>query len=557
MMPGSGIVFVGAEEEENLSIRSLAAFCERAGIASHIAGFTSPADTSRVLAAIGRHRPAMLGVSLAFQCDAQKGFDMLAKVRAQGYAGHIVVGGHFPTFEYRAILDSQPAIDSVLRYEGEHGLVQLYEQVVNGKHFDRVPNLVYRDGPTLRENACLHSFMDLDALPFPMREPEPQWWRGERYATLISSRGCWHSSCAYCCIAAFHAAKGAKFALRSAASVADEIAHLHRTRGTSLVQLHDDNFILATPGETCARIGDFIGELSRRGLTRRDLAFLIKIRPDGIDDAVADALVELGCVGAYVGIENASPAGLRALARGADLAAMWRSMEVLRQRRIAVNYNLLFYHPHGTVEEIRENLAFVRAHPGMVFDFARTEIVAGSPLERLVLQENRRCGSWPHWDYRLRDPVVQRAFNLDRATFHAPDTPYLPMKNDLVGLVCQSAIVRHFYPGPAAEALAAAVADLITASNAFVTRHLDQMLDLAAVTAEVTSCDNLPPAIMAFKKLVDAGCRGYFEKSRALAAEMLRLQTTERVFKRCALPSIQEMPRLARCFRIRRPVRTH
>ena len=235
--------------------------------------------------------------------------------------------------------------------------------------------------------------MDLDALPFPMRSPKPQWYVGERFSTLISSRGCWHSSCTYCCIGAFHGPKGQKFALRSAGNVADEIVLLNRTYGTSFFQFHDDNFILATPEETCRRLRELGDELARRGIKRGELIFLIKARPDVVEDTVADALRELGCVCAFLGVENASDSGQRAYARGADMAAVNRAMEALHRRHMAVSYNLLLFHPRATVKEIHENTAFIRVHPDVPFEIVRAEIVARSPLERLILQENLRYGT--------------------------------------------------------------------------------------------------------------------------------------------------------------------
>ena len=84
-----------------------------------------------------------------------------------------------------------------------------------------------------------------------MRNDRPQVRLGENFATLVASRGCWHSACAYCCIGAFHAKKkGPRHALRSVENIAKEIAWLYHKQGVRLFQFHDDNFLQANMKRT-------------------------------------------------------------------------------------------------------------------------------------------------------------------------------------------------------------------------------------------------------------------------------------------------------------------
>ena len=538
------VLLIGAEDEENLAIRSLSAYLRRHGHTACLAGFTHPGDADGVVKLIRRFSPDIVAVSAAFQCKADAIFTMLQRLRDGGYRGHIVVGGHFPTFEYRRILETQAAIDSVLRYEGEHGILQLADAVVGGTGLQGVPNLVYRASGGLAENPCACQFMDLDELPFPDRNKRAHQRLGERFATLISSRGCWHASCLYCCIGAFHREKPRKFAQRSAASVAEEIAHLHHRKGVNLFQFHDDNFVLASPELTCTRVKDIHRELLARDVRVAELAFLIKARPDVVDNAVAEALGELGCVGVFLGVENATESGLHALCRGADLAGIERSLTCLTRQGIAVTYNLLVFHPHATMDEIRANVAFARKHPTLPFDFGRAEIVAGSPLERQVVSEGTRCGSWPMWDYRLRDPVVQRAFDVNRSTFRAPHSRYSALMHALIALCYHAAAMRRLHAGRSAEAMAAAVADLIASANRFVAGRIEEMIALAEGQADEASVKELGEAL-------HAGCREHLKKANSLRREMLRLQAAEHVFQWFGIRQmVQELP-LAGLFGVR------
>ena len=50
-----------------------------------------------------------------------------------------------------------------------------------------------------------------------------------------------------------------------------------------------------------------------------DIALLIKTRPDGISEEILTLLEELGAVGVFLGVENASDSGLKSLARAATM----------------------------------------------------------------------------------------------------------------------------------------------------------------------------------------------------------------------------------------------
>jgi len=519
------ILFIGAEDEENLAIRTLAAYVREHGIGARIAGFSREEDTAAVLRTAQRHRPDVIAVSLAFQCLAGLFFRLIERIREDGYRGHIVVGGHFPTFEYARILETQPGIDSVGRFEGEHSLVKLAQALADGTCLEAVPNLVYRDTGGLRENPVIHAFLDLDTLPNPVRERKPQLRLGERFATLISSRGCWHASCAYCCIGAFHRGKPEKFILRSADKVAEELAALYHRKGVRLFQFHDDNFVLPTREATFARIKALREAIGRRGVDPATLAFLIKARPDTVDEAVAAELARLGCVGVFLGIENATETGLQALIRRTAYEDLESAETALTAQGISVTYNLLVFHPHATMEEIAHNIAFVRERPGLAFDFGRAEIVAGSPLERLVINENRRCGEWPRWDYVMADPTVERLFDIVLRTFRARGSAYSQLMHALIALGYNAHTLCRLHQGPAAEALREAATALITGANLFVISCLERTVALAqgeATDAEITK----------LHADLQHGCGALVREAGEIREQIRLLQIAEHIFDR-------------------------
>ncbi|MFA5269066.1 MAG: cobalamin-dependent protein [Methanoregula sp.] len=539
------VLFIASEDEENLSVRYPAAVLVKAGHTIQIAPFSVPEDTERVLKQIHKFRPDLIAVSMAFQSRAPAFFDLIKKIRKGNAACHITAGGHFPTFEYRKILELKLGLNSIVRFEGEQALVELAEFLEGKRKISEVSNLVFWIGKMIVENRIIDCFPDLDALPFPVRNDRPQVRLGENFATLVASRGCWHSACAYCCIGAFHAKKkGEHHALRSVGNIAKEIAWLYHKQGVRIFQFHDDNFLQKYESDNCERLDSLMAALEKEKVDSDKVAFLIKARPDSITEKVAFRLRRLGVVGVFLGVENATEDGLFSLIRGSDVSDIDRAFELLRENRIIVTYNLLIFHPDATLDQINENILFMKNHPGYPFDFGRAEVVAGSPLEKKVIKEGLVKGTWPNWDYRLRDPAVDQMFRINLATFRRRDSGYSKLAHTLIALAYRAYVVRRLYPGPSAKQLHEETTDLITRSNAFVLDHILKMYSLTTRLVSKKDLDELAVSI-------HAGCAKFVKEADGITSRMDRLQTAEKRFRQVGVPGeIQFSSLLRKIFRV-------
>ncbi len=539
------VLFIASEDEENLSVRYPAAALVNAGHTVEIAPFSDPKDTERVLKQVHKFRPDLIAVSIAFQSRAPAFFDLIRKIRKNNSSSHITAGGHFPTFEYRKILELKLGLNSIVRYEGEQALVELAEFLEGGRKISEVSNLVFWIGNAIVENPVIDQFPDLDALPFPVRNDRPQVRLGENFATLVSSRGCWHSACAYCCIGAFHAKKkGPHHALRSVENIAKEIAWLYHKQNVRLFQFHDDNFLQERERDNLERLDGLMAALRKEKVDYSTTAFLIKARPDSITRNVATRLWNMGVVGVFLGVENASESGLFSLIRGSEVRDIDQAFLNLAQNGIIVTYNLLLFHPDATLDQINENLLFMKNHPMFPFDFGRAEVVAGSPLERKVTKDGLIKGSWPNWDYQIRDPAVEQMFRINLATFRRKGSGYATLVHTLIALSYRARVVHRLYPGPAAKQLNEETGELIVKSNAFILSHFMKMYKLTARLVSKKDIDDLYLS-------VQAGCRSLFEEAEGLSKKMDRLQLVEKKFRTTGVPGeVQFSPLLRRIFRV-------
>lgn len=540
------VLLVGAEVEENLAIRYLGAELLSKGHIIKIIPCSDYNGFPEVLKELKSFHPDMVAVSMAFQSFATMFLELVRKIKEKDPQVHVTVGGHFPTFEYEKILEDEN-IDSVIRFEGERPISKLICAIIHDKSLHEVPNLVYKspkDG-SLKKTPIITEFQDLDQLAFPLRNEKPQIRLGERFGTLVSSRGCFHSRCIYCCIGAFHQMKkGISYGLRTPENVAREIAELYHQKKVRLFQFHDDNFLLPSKKDSYQRLKSMEKSLVKEGVNLEDIAILIKTRPDGVDRNILTLLEEMGCVGVFLGVENASDSGLKALARYSTLEEINNSLELLEEFDMAITFNLLMFHPRATLEEINQNIYFMNENMTKAFDFGRAEIVAGSPLEKLVIRKELLMGKWPQWDYRIEDDAVEKMFRINALTFYRENSPYTELSHKLIALSYRSQLLQRFYPGKKSHELKKETIRLIRSSNDFTLDSLLQVYEMVAESGIEDKINTLAEDIGLFYG-------EHSKKADELAERMWRFQLVEKKFiERGVDDYLQNSDTLGRIFRI-------
>lgn len=539
------VLIIGAEDEENLAIRYLGAELKRNGNQVKIAGCSNYHMFKSVLDELESFKPDVVAVSMAFQSMAIMFLDLIDKIKKNNPEVHLTVGGHFPTFEYEKIL-GYDAVDSVIRFEGEKAISKLTSAIINEKNLRDVLNLVHKssDG-SIKENYVINKFPDLDELPFPLREAKPQIRLGEKFSTLVSSRGCFHSRCIYCCIGAFHKQKTERpYALRTPENVALEIAELYHNKNVRLFQFHDDNFLLPSTKSSYNRLNSLKKSLMKEKVDLEEIAFLIKTRPDGINEEILILLEELGTVGVFLGVENASNSGLKALARGANMDDVYHSLKLLENYHMGVTFNLLMFHPRATLKEINENIYFMNQNLKMAFDFGRAEIVAGSPLERLVKGKGLLRGDWPHWDYRIQDDATEKMFRINALTFYQENSPYPELSHKLIALSYRSELNQRFYPGAKSHQLKKETINLIQNCNKITLKCLVDIYRMVPETGIEEKIDLLAHEMKNFYGDMS-------KKADKLAEKMWRFQFVGKKFQKHGVEDyFQDSATLGKIFRI-------
>ncbi len=438
------VALVGAEFEENLSLRYLAAAVEEDGFGAVLVPFAGGDDVAAAAARIRELDPLVVGLSVPFQLHARACLELAGALRHAGVRAHIVAGGHFATFEYANILRDFPAVDSVVRHEGEQTLRELCARVRDGVPVAGLSGAVAR-GPDGIADGGARRLVPLDDLPFPDRRGVPHDVMGVPVSPIVGSRGC-YADCAFCCIYAYaENADGARYRRRSPESIAGEMRREYEGRGVRLFIFHDDNFFVPSANLNIDRYTRLRSALEGSGMT--DIALVIKCRPNDVDPELFRLLKGMGMIRAYVGIETNSDEGIVSLNRRVTSEDNRRAMKVLREMDVYHSYNVLIFDPEATLEGVARNLDFMEEFGDVPFNFCRAEVYAGTPLKIILEQEGRLSGDYFAWGYRIREPRVEMLFRIAVTAFGSRNFKHDGVANLNLGLRFDNEVVRHFHPG--------------------------------------------------------------------------------------------------------------
>ena len=399
-----GVVVPGVE---NHSLAVLGHALRDAGFEHRVipfAGFGGMADMLRdVLGA----PPRIVGISLQTSEAALAALAFASLLRARGYAGTIVVGGHFASLAPDDVLACR-AVDVVVQLAGEHALVGL----ARGVDALALPGTITRSG---------HGAPPQPVEPRALPRDRLNEHLGFGAADLIISRGC-YAHCGYCCVSTVsdlaEQTGAARQVTREVAAIADEIAEC----GARAIHFMDDNILPLDPDHALAWLGSLRAELAKRRVP--PIAFSLQLRADVVTPQVADALVELGLVRAYVGIDGYTPGQLAAIGRRAPASAGPRALELLSSRGVFCVANALLVGPtirFDTISREVDGLAAIahapvhllpiEARPGTVYHRRASVrgLIEGGPLWPAYRFEDERSFLIGEVIARLPTRLVERS----------------------------------------------------------------------------------------------------------------------------------------------------
>lgn len=196
-------------------------------------------------------QPDLIGISCLFSPYYREAL-RCAELLKERLGVPILLGGSHVSAMPEAML-AHPAVDYIIRGEGERPLVEFLKAWKEGKDVSAVPNLGYKKNGRIILNEEAENY-DIETLPIPdLSDVSPQTYlfEGKALTFMITSRSCPHR-CTFCSV---HKTFGFTYRRRSVENVMSEILQRY-SEGYRVVDFEDDNltFYKNEMKELCRRL---------------------------------------------------------------------------------------------------------------------------------------------------------------------------------------------------------------------------------------------------------------------------------------------------------------
>lgn len=357
----------------NLAVYSLKDYAGQAGLPVQIREYTINQPMGEILKDLYKSRPGLL----CFSCYIwnKSLIDELAgEIRKLLPDIWIWVGGPEVTYCAREYLDTHPAVDGIMRGEGEETFLKLAECYLQGKDVDsllQIPGFSMRRGNTVCETGD-RELLDMDRLPFPYGGLDSF---SNRIIYYESSRGC-PFSCSYCL-----SSIDKRIRFRSLELVKKEL-QFFIDQEVPQVKFVDRTFNCNR--ERALEIWKFLAEQDR-GITN----FHFEIVADllGGEEIACMRAMRPGLIQLEIGIQSVNPRTLREIRRNMDFPKLKACVEKIRQGgNIHQHLDLIAGLPYEDYESFSRSFDSVYAMRPQQLQLGFLKILKGSRMEAEALK---------------------------------------------------------------------------------------------------------------------------------------------------------------------------
>jgi radical SAM superfamily enzyme YgiQ (UPF0313 family) len=298
---------------------------------------------------ISKRQPSIVGITsttLTYKSALQ-----IAKIAKEVCPNCItLLGGSHVTFWDDKALQECPALDVVVRKEGENTLLELVQKLEAGKSFRDVLGTTCRKDGKIVKNPDRAYIENLDDLPFPAHHLWPI-KSLRKYGTvmfpIMTSRGCVYW-CDFCTAVRMF---GRRYRMRSPKSVVDELEFLHKTYGAYQFTFYDDAFTVDQQ-----RAAEICEEIKNRKLK---IKWDCETRVDMVTKELLLKMREAGCIAVWFGVESGSQRMINAMKKGFSLSQTMRAFKWAKEAGLMTVAGVILGFPGETKETAWETIKFV------------------------------------------------------------------------------------------------------------------------------------------------------------------------------------------------------
>ena len=316
-------------------------------------------------AAIERHRPTVVLLSVPFPGSVYGAFRIAQAIKARHPQIVTVLGGGFVNTELRELSDPRvfDFFDYVTLDAGERPLLALLEHLQGQRGRQRLVRTFVREGGAVRYVNLMEAdvaFAEVgtptwDGLPLAdylslldMLNPMHRLWSDGRWNKLTVAHGCYWKKCSFCDVGLDYIGR---YEGASAQVLADRIDAIVAETGQTGFHFVDE----AAPPKALKALAQ---ELITRGTGISwwgNVRFEKTFTPD-----LAELLADSGCIAISGGLEVASDRLLNLMKKGVSVDQVARVTRAFSDAGILVHAYLMYGFPTQTVQDTVDALEYVR-----------------------------------------------------------------------------------------------------------------------------------------------------------------------------------------------------
>lgn len=334
----------------------------------------------------------LIGVSCMFTHDWINIRPLIKGIRARFPSAVIVLGGEHATSMTDTIFKTCPAVDFIVRGEGEEPLLELVKNVLmKSGNYTSIPGLAWRQNGETMINPG-NRIRDINAIPHPAWDALPintyldagsagVSSKERRIMPVLGSRGCPYD-CAFCSNGQMW---GQLYRMRDVDDLVAEIAEYKRRYNITGFEFHDLTLIVNRSW--------FLKFVKKLADAKLDLEWDIpNTRSEAIDSEVVDALVQSGCSGICMAPDTGSPRILKEMGKNCDLSHIENCVKNLVSRDFSIKINLILGSPNETHGDIWKTIYYgmrLGARGAQSVFFYRFVPYPGSQYYDLVMERDQ------------------------------------------------------------------------------------------------------------------------------------------------------------------------
>ncbi len=263
----------------------------------------------------------------------------------------VIIGGPHVTFRDKETLTENPAVDVIVRGEGELTLLDLAQKAPYTEDLTDVNGITIRHKGDIIRTAPRAFIQNLDELPRPAYEffnLEKYKLYGKQFMPILTSRGC-PFQCAFCVTTQLF---GAPWRHRSAKNVVDELEWLKTEHSADGISFYDDTLTLDKQ-----RLFSICDAMAERKL---GLPWGCQTRVDQVNTEILTQMKRACCNEVSFGVESGCQKTLDSVHKKTSVEQNIKAVKLAKDEGLFVAVSALVAYPGETLDDVKMTVDLLR-----------------------------------------------------------------------------------------------------------------------------------------------------------------------------------------------------